>query len=370
MSSDNAGAPIQEIHMNRTLWMTMTTALFVAVPVAMPASVGGPSPAWAQDRAPDHLVIRSDKVMGTRMSVSIWTDNEVTAARAAAAVFDELRRIDRLMTTWLDDSDVSKINAAAGSKAVEVSPEILTVLDKALEVSRQSGGAFDITVGAFRGLWKFDEDKDGTIPTPAEVKTRLPLVDYRGIAIDKSKSTVKLHKKGMRITLGGIAKGYAVDRAVKLLYDRGFVDFILQAGGDLYVSGRRGKRNWRVGIRDPRGDRESTFAVAAIENRTFSTSGDYERYVLEGGVRYHHILDPSTGRPARRSRSVTVMAKDAFTADAWSTALFVIGVQKGMALVEKMSQIEAVFIDANNQVHVSSGLKNKVWIHRQPTPGI
>ncbi len=357
--------------MKRALLPTaIATAAVAALQLAMPSGVLGPSGAWAQDRAPDHLVVRSDKVMGTRMSVSIWTDNEVQAAKAAAAVFDELRRIDRLMTTWLDDSDVSKINAAAGGPAVKVSPEIITVLDKALQVSRGSTGAFDVTVGAFRGLWKFDQDKDGTIPTPDQVKSRLPLVGYRGIAIDKRKSTVRLRKKGMRITLGGIAKGYAVDRAVKLLYDRGYVDFILQAGGDLYVSGRRGNRNWRVGIRDPRGDRDSTFAIAAIENQTFSTSGDYERYVVTDGARYHHILDPSTGRPARRSRSVTVMAKDAFTADAWSTALFVIGVEKGMPMVEKMAQLEAVFVDADNKVHVSSGLQDKVWIHRQPTPGI
>jgi thiamine biosynthesis lipoprotein len=246
----------------------------------------------------------------------------------------------------------------------------LVVIGKAQEAARASGGAFDITVGAFRGLWKFDEDRDGTIPGPAAVKARLPLVGYRGVIVNQRKKTVKLRKKGMRIVLGGIAKGYAVDRAVALLRDRGFQDFILQAGGDLFVSGQRGDRSWRVGIRDPRGQRDATFAVAAVKDMTFSTSGDYERSVIKDGVRYHHILDPATGNPAMRSRSVTVMARDALTADAWSTALFVMGHDKGMALVEKMPDLEAVFVDSGNQIHISSGLQGKVFVLRQPTAGI
>lgn len=321
-------------------------------------------------RAPDHMVIRSAKVMGTRVTVSIWTDNEEAAARGAAAVFAEFKRVDQLMTSWLDDSDVSKINAAAGKDAVRVGDEVLAVIERAQKMSRLSGGAFDITVGAYRGLWKFDQDRDGTIPDPDDVRTRLPLVGYKKLQMNKKAATVKLKKAGMRITLGGIAKGYAVDRSVALLHERGFVDFILQAGGDLYVSGQRGDRKWRVGIRDPRGSADSTFAIAAVQDRTFSTSGDYERSVIKDGVRYHHILDPRTGRPATRSRSVTVMAKDAFTADAWSTALFVMGVQRGMKLVEKNKDIEAVFVDSKNKVHTSSGLKGKVWIHKQPTTGI
>lgn len=344
---------------------TLATLALVALAVT-----AAPSTTLAQSRAPDHMVVRSDKVMGTRVTVSIWSDDEKAAAAAIAAVLDEFRRIDRLMTTWHKDSEVSRVNAAAGSSAVQVSDEVLMVIDKALEVSRQTSGAFDVTVGAFRGLWKFDQDKDGSIPTRDEVKSRMALIGYKGVAIERARKRVRLARKGMRLTLGGIAKGYAVDRAVALLYDRNFVDFIIQAGGDLYVSGRRGDRNWRVGIRDPRGSRESTFAIAAIENRTFSTSGDYERYLVKDGVRYHHILDPKTGQPARRSRSVTVMAKDAFTADAWSTALFVIGVEKGMPMVEQMPGLEAVFVDAANKVHMSSGLEGKVWVHKQPSPGL
>jgi thiamine biosynthesis lipoprotein len=338
-----------------------------AQPVPSGAPAAPPSPAPS---GPDRLFVRSAASMGTRVTVSLWTESETEAVRAAALVFDEFRRIDALMTTWREDSDVSRINAAAGGPPVVVSREVVTVIQRAQEVARATGGAFDITVGAYRGLWKFDEDKDGTIPDPAAVAARLPLVSYRDIRVNVARSAVQLRRKGMSITLGGIAKGYAVDRAVRLLHEQGFTDFLLQAGGDLYVSGRRGDRPWRVGIRDPRGDASTPFAVVELEDRTFSTSGDYERSVIVDGVRYHHILDPATGRPAMRCRSVTVMTGDAFTADAWDTALFVLGVEKGMALVEKRPDLEAVFVDAQNQVHVSSGLRGKVHVLHPPTPGI
>lgn len=325
--------------------------------------------ALAESRSPDRVMRRSDTAMGTRITLTVWGDDEALAARGAEAVFDEFDRIDRLMTSWGDDSDVARINAAAGS-AVKVSDEVIAVIERAQATSKASGGGFDITVGAFRGLWKFDEDRDGTIPEKADVLERLRLVGYQNVIVDRNAGTVKLRRKGMRITLGGIAKGYAVDRAVAILHELGLVDFILQAGGDLYVSGKKGSRSWIVGIRDPRGPADAPFAVAGIQNRTFSTSGDYERAVVKDGKRYHHILDPRTGYPADQARSVTVMAADALTADAWSTALFVMGPERGMKLVESMADLEAVFVTADNQVLVSSGLKDTLKILQQPTAGL
>jgi thiamine biosynthesis lipoprotein len=318
----------------------------------------------------DSAYSRSEKAMGTRVSVTIWTDDEAGAARAASAVYDEFDRVNRLMSSWLPDSDVARINAAAGGEPVKVDPELVTVIQKALDIARATGGAFDITVGAFRGLWKFDQDLDGSIPKKPQVEERLALVGYQNVEVDPANQTVRLAKKGMRITLGGIAKGYAVDRAVALLHERNFVDFIVQAGGDLYVSGRKGDRAWRVGIRDPRGGPNDSFALLELENGTFSTSGDYERGLVIDGVRYHHILDPETGYPATRSRSVTVLAQDALTADVWSTSLFIIGADKGLPMVEKMAGVEAVFVDADNQVHMSSGLKGRLKIVHPPTDGI
>ena len=174
----------------------------------------------------------------------------------------------------------------------------------------------------------------------------------------------------MRITVGGIAKGYAVDRAVEILHRDGFANFLLQAGGDLYLSGRKGPHPWRVGIRDPRGPPNSYFAVAEVQDHSFSTSGDYERFILHDGKRYHHILDPATGYPATRSRSVTVLAKNAMTADAYSTALFILGAKAGLQLVETLPGIDAIFVDSDNKVHVSKGLQTKVKILRAPSPGL
>ncbi len=328
-----------------------------------------PAPTAAKP-APDSKWVFTGQAMGTIVQITFWYDDEAAAGRAAETAFEEMKRLDRMMTTWLPDSEVSRINAAAGSAAVKVSDETFTVIERALDISRRSGGVFDITVGAFKGLWKFDEDMDGTLPTAAEVAARRKLVSWRDVVLDRKQRTVKLRRKGMAITLGGIAKGYAVDRCAELLRREGFADFIFQAGGDLYVSGKKDTQSWVVGIRDPRGARDSMFALAPIEDRAFSTSGDYERGFVKDGVRYHHILDPRTAFPAKASRSVTVLAKDAFTADAWSKVLFILGWKRAMPLVEQLPDFEAVFVAPDNQVHVSSGLRDRLKVLRPPTPGV
>jgi FAD:protein FMN transferase len=315
-------------------------------------------------------LVHSGKSMGTTVQITIWSDDEETAAEAAKAVFAEMDRLDRMMTTWIPESEVSQINTGAGTTAVKVSDETFTVIARAIEISKASKGLFDITVGAYAGLWKFDEDMDGTLPDPKEVLARKKLVNWKDIVLDKRKHTVKLRRKGMKITLGGIAKGYAVDKASKVLVDAGLSDFILQVGGDMYVSGTKGAQPWVVGIRDPRGPRDQSFAVAPVKDHAFSTSGDYERGFVKDGIRYHHILDPRTAQPARATRSVTILAKDAFTADAWSKVLFILGPKDAMPLVEKLPDFEAVFVDADNNVVVSSGLKDKLKILTPPTAGI
>ena len=320
---------------------------------------------------PDQKFIYNDKAMGTIVTVFLWTDDEAKAAKGAAAVFAEMKRLDGVMTTWTSDSEVSQINTAAGIKPVVVSDETFTVIERALDVSRKSKGVFDITVGAFKGLWKFDQDMDGTLPTPAEVKKRLANIGYKNLKLDKKRKSVFLAKKGMSITLGGIAKGYAVDKCVKVLFDEGFVSFMIQAGGDMYIAGKKGSEPWTVGIRDPRGATDAMFALAPVEDHSFSTSGDYERGFVKDGVRYHHILDPRTGQPAHGSRSVTVRAKDAFTADAWSKVLFILGVKESLALIkrEKLTDFEVVWIDGENKVHMTKGIETTLKIVKPPTPG-
>jgi thiamine biosynthesis lipoprotein len=343
-------------------WILSAAAALAAVPAS-----AQPAPAAAATRA---KIVHTGKAMGTIVQITFWTGDEVAAARAARAVFEEFERLDRMMTTWTPDSEVSRINAAAGVSAVAVSDETFTVIERALDISKRSKGVFDITVGAFQGLWKFDQDMDGTLPDPAEVKRRVAMIGWRDVLLDKKKRTVKLRRKGMAITLGGIAKGYAVDRAVALLREQKLGDFILQAGGDMFVSGNKTDRPWTVGIRDPRGSRDQTFAVAPVRDHAFSTSGDYERGFVKDGVRYHHILDPRTGQPARLSRSVTILARDAFTADAWSKVLFILGWEKAMPLVEKMDDFEAAFVDDQNQVHLSSGMQGLLKVLHPPTGGV
>jgi thiamine biosynthesis lipoprotein len=344
-----------------------------APPAAAPAELA-PDPVDKPDpsaKQPDRKFNYTGTAMGTVITVWFWTDDEAKAAKAAADVFTEMKRLDKEMTTWDPASEVSQIIAAAGAKPVVVSEETYAVIERAVDISKRSHGIFDITVGAFKGLWKFDEDMDGTLPDPLEVKKRLQLIGWKDIVLDKPKHSVFLRRKGMSITLGGIAKGYAVDKCVKLLYDQGFVDFMVQAGGDMFVAGKKGAEPWMVGIRDPRAARDEMFAVMPIENHSFSTSGDYERGFVKDGKRYHHILDPRNGQPAVMSRSVTIRAKDAFTADAWSKVLFILGWQEAEKLIakEKLEDFEAVWVDDKNAIHTSAGLQGVLKILKQPTPG-
>ncbi|HWO19974.1 MAG TPA: FAD:protein FMN transferase [Kofleriaceae bacterium] len=332
------------------------------------AAAGSAAPAPSRD----HKVERHGKAMGTSISVYFWTEDDAKAVEAAEAVFAEMQRLDRVMTTWLPDSEVSQVNAAAGVKPVTVSEETFTVIARAQDIAVRTRGVFDITVGAFKGLWKFDEDIDGTLPDQAEVKRRLALIGYQQLVLDRAKRTVFLKKRGMSITLGGIAKGYAVDRCADLLRKRGYKDFMMQAGGDMYVAGKKGSKPWVVGIRDPRDQEGRYFALAPVEDHSFSTSGDYERGFVKDDVRYHHILDPRTGQPARASRSVTIRAKDAFTADAWSKVMFILGPQEGNQVIqrEKLEDFEALWVNDKNEVVVTKQLESSLQMLRKPTPGI
>jgi FAD:protein FMN transferase len=311
------------------------------------------------------------KAMGTYVTVWFWTDKEPEAAKAAEKVFAEMKRLDEKLTTWTDTSEVSKINAAAGGKKpVAVSDETFEIIERSQDISKKSGGVFDITVGSFKGLWKFDEDIDGSLPDPADVKKRLKLVGYKDLVLDKKKRTVLLRRKGMSITLGGIAKGYAVDKCAALLKAAGFSDFMLQAGGDMYIAGKKGNEPWVVGIRDPRGT--ELFAGMPITDHSFSTSGDYERGFVKDKVRYHHILDPRTGFPATASRSVTIRAKDAYTADSWSKVMFIVGWQKGLELIKKykLEDFEVVWVDDKNELHMTPAIEKELKIVKQPTTGL
>ncbi|HSS03467.1 MAG TPA: FAD:protein FMN transferase [Kofleriaceae bacterium] len=334
---------------------------------------GAPANPPAPGARPPAKVQYSDHAMGTNVTVWMWTPDERSAAQAAEAVFTEMKRLDKEMTTWEADSEVSQVNTNAGVKPVKVSDETFAVIERAVDISRRSKGVFDITIGAFKGVWKFDEDVDFTLPDPAEVKKRLALVNWKDIvlATNAGQHSVFLKRKGMAITLGGIAKGYAVDKCVDILRKRGFTDFMIQAGGDMYIAGSKSGDPWMVAIRDPRGPPNTFFATAPIENHSFSTSGDYERGFVKDGVRWHHILDPHTGQPARASRSVTIRAKDAFTADAWSKVMFILGPAASRDLIkrEKLTDFEVVWVDDKNQIVTTEGIRTVMKVLKEPTPG-
>ena len=229
-------------------------------------------------------------------------------------------------------------------------------------------GTFDVTFGALTDIWKFDHDPDNSIPRRSD-SARLPLIDYRQVGDRRSAGTVFLRRKGMKIHLVGIGKGSAVDRAVTILRRAGLRNFMIQAGGDLYVGGQKGGRPWRLGINDPRGREGESFATVDLSDSTFSTSGDYARFFLKDGVRYHHILDPSTGQPARLCRSVTIASDNPVLADAIAKGVFILGPEKGMALVERIPKLGAVIVTAANDVLVSSGLKEGFVLVNPRTDG-
>jgi thiamine biosynthesis lipoprotein len=337
----------------------------IAVLVVAAAACGGTTPHAATARK----VERVGAAMGSDLRLTAWTRDEAAAQQTFDAVFAEFERLDALMSVWRPGSDVLRINAAAGERAVVVHADVRDVLHIASQVSQWTSGTFDVTFGALTDIWKFDHDLDGTVPTADAIRARLPLVDYRRIAIDDHAGTVFLERRGMRIHLGGIGKGYAVGRAVEIFRRAGLRDFMVQAGGDLYVGGTKDGRPWTLGIADPRARDGHSFATITLTDSTFSTSGDYARAFIKDGVRYHHILDPRTGQPARLCRSVTIASDSPVIADAVAKGVFILGPKEGMALVERLPNLGAVIVSASNEVLVSSKLKDRFVLLAPPTDG-
>jgi thiamine biosynthesis lipoprotein len=312
--------------------------------------------------------------MGTTVTFMAFTSARADEAATRAAMgraLEEMRRLEALMSEWRDDSEIGRINAHAG-EAVPVSPETLDVIRKGLWAGKFSGGVFDITFQALSGLWKFGSAQDATpqLPSPAAVAAAKKLVDYRKVEVSEAEHSVRL-AKNQKLGLGGIAKGYIVDRAARVLYDAGLDSFLVQAGGDLYGAGKKPDgSHWVSGIQDPRAPVGQYFATIDLDDHAFSTAGDYARSYVIAGKRYHHIIDPRTGYPATACRSVTVWAPDAFIADAVDDAVFILGPEKGLPLVESLAGVGVVIVDKKNHVIVSPRLEGKVHLLAEPTDGI
>jgi thiamine biosynthesis lipoprotein len=295
---------------------------------------------------------REEAIMGTRVAVELWTEDAALAERAMAAVIDEMRRTDELMSTYKPESQLSQVNAHAYERPVKVDPAIIDVVTRSFEFSRLSGGAFDITYASVGYLYDYRAHQH---PSGEQIAAALPAVDWRQVQVDPNANTIRFLRKGMRIDLGGIAKGYAVDRSVEILRGFGIRHAMVNAGGDTRLLGDRVDKPWIVGIRDPRNEGRMVTRLP-LEDEALSTSGDYERYFEEDGVRYHHILVPGTGKSASEVRSATIIGPNATQTDGLSTTVFVLGVERGMELVSRLPGIEAVIVDKDGRIYYSDGL--------------
>jgi thiamine biosynthesis lipoprotein len=308
--------------------------------------------------------------MGTVLEVAVPAGPR--AELAARVVFDTFAEVDQDMSEWRPDSPLTRVNDAAGAAAVSVPAEVLALVRRGLEIGDLTGGAFDITWAALWGLWDFQAETP-QVPEPQEIAARVARVDYRRVEVDLAARTLRLPDKGMALGTGGIAKGWALDLAAQRLRDAGVSDYLVSGGGQVLAAGRSGAAPWLIGLRDPRGVPTDSFATLALapkpgEALSVSTSGDYEHYFEASGVRYHHILDPRTGMPARGLRAATVVAADATLADALSTALLVMGRDAALALVATLPRVEAVLVDDAGRVHASAGLAESLTILHPPAP--
>jgi thiamine biosynthesis lipoprotein len=276
---------------------------------------------------PFYNVKVSKYLMGTVVETDVQGPDVETCQNALLLAYQEMSRVENLLSFQISTSEINQVNRAAGVQPVKVNEETFQILKRARDYSEKLNGLFDVTIGALTDRWGFsdNDNKEITIPSDSELAVLLPLVNYQFLELNSHDTTAYLEKAGMKIDLGGIAKGYAIDRGVFVLRKNGINQFFLNAGGDIYTSGKKdGVEKWRVGIKHPR-KLDQLIARFKLSDYAVATSGDYERFVMIDGKRYHHIIDPRNGFPSTQCQSVTVLAPSAEEADALATYLFVLG---------------------------------------------
>jgi len=304
------------------------------------------------------VVTRVQMQMGTLVKITAVARSESIAQAAATAGFTEIHRLEEFLSTWIPTSELSRVNTSAGVMPVSVSPETMTVVQRAIQAAEMTDGGFNIAIGPVVDAWNVIEGQ--RIPTESELEALRPLVDLMSVYVDVQEQTIYLGKVGMRIDVGGIGKGYAADQAVDALRRAGAIAGVVALSGDIKTFGRLpGGKMFPVGIQHPRKD-GSVLAWVDLQDEAISTAGDYERFFEREGIRYHHILDPRTLQPARRCQSVTVIAREGVWADGLDTGIFVMGPERGMELVEQLPDVEAIIVDAEGRLLVSSGLKRRI----------
>jgi len=297
-------------------------------------------------------IVREEAIMGTAIRVELWADERTRGEAAAQAVIDEMHRIDRCFSPHKPDSELSIVNREAGSHAVALSTEMQMLVERAIGFSQISDGAFDIT---YAGVGQLYDYRAGVAPDDAALARARDAIGWRHLQLDRLAGTLRFARADVRIDLGGFAKGHAVDNSIALLKQLGIRHAMVAAGGDSHVMGERNGRPWTIAVRDPRRENE-VVAVLPLEDTSISTSGDYERFFERDGVRHHHLIDPRTGRSPREVQSVTILAADGLTSEALSKCVFVMGVERGLALIETLPNVDAIVVDAQGRLHRSSGL--------------
>jgi thiamine biosynthesis lipoprotein len=321
--------------MKRTGWLLLMTCL------ALPAHAE-----WVRRV--------TDGIMGTRITVELWSEDPAKGEQAIDAVLDSMRFVDETMSTYKPTSEVSQVNAKAADGPMPITKELFDLLTTAKEYSVLTDGAFDITYASVGYLYDFREH---VRPTQGQIDKALPAVNYRHVLLDPQHQTVQFSQKGVRIDLGGIAKGYSVDRGINVLKSLGITRAYVSAGGDSRIIGDRFGKPWVVGIRDPTKGEGSVISRIPLVDAAISTSGDYERYFEEGGVRYHHIIDPHTGRSASKVRSATIIGPYATRTDGLSKTAFVLGPEKAMEIYNRIDDIDAIIVKLDGTVIHSKGLE-------------
>jgi thiamine biosynthesis lipoprotein len=322
----------------------------------------------------ERIFKKSSILMDTIVTITVVSTSEEIVESAMDAAFAEIEKIEKLSNFFSQESDVSRINQNAGVSAVKVSPDILSIIDKAIYVSEITDGSFDITIGPVISLYDFHRKIK---PDNHEIQKKLLLVNYRDIVIDKNRSTVFLRKKGMRIDLGGITKGYAADKAADTLKNQGIYAAIVAIAGDIRVSGLKpdGKA-WKIGIKKPRiflpaakvdadGLPDDVMAILEMTDMSISTSGDYERFFMVNGRRYHHILSPKTGFPAEGCQSVSITGKESALTDAIATGVFILGPEKGMQFLKEIG-LEGIIIDGEGKILATPNFREKLEFTKNP----
>ena len=299
---------------------------------------------------------RSLKLMGNHFSFSVVSPDPGQGNACIAKGIEEVRRIEKLFTTFSEDSQTNLINRNAGIKPVQVDPEVFSLIERSLKLSALTQGAFDITYGSMdKRFWNFNRTITA-LPDPVEARKTVKLINYRNVVLDQAAQTVYLKQKGMVIGFGGIGKGYAADRAKQVMRKQGAGSGIVNAAGDLTVWGTQPNGDpWTIGIADP--DRKDLpFASLQLKDISVATSGSYEKYVVIDGVKYSHTIDPRTGYPVRGTKSVTIICPGAEIADAMATPVMVMGIKAGLNLVNQIKHMACLIIDDEDRLYTSRNI--------------